>query len=233
VKLEAAYSLNLYNGVASLNLSLPENIDVGDELGLYVTVNDECLIEPFFNVAELTVAPEQEKSKGGNGRHPQAGKEDGDQAEKPLGIELPEIHRAREEEWAKYGFTRYSACRIRQAESEVDESRSVYDFVINIDNVYLQTDVKASREAPALQEARFTYGVVLIGLALIRDWASRNGDSVDLIVESGQDESDKETIEERVASVTTALAPFILPMISSLGGMSFEDVSGGQLGDDD
>lgn len=232
-KMEAAYSLNLYNGVASLNLSLPEDADVGDVLGLYVTVNDDCLIEPYFNVAELTVEPEQEKGKGGNGRHPQAGKESGDQAEKPLGIELPRIVRVREEDWVKYGFTRYSACCIRQAESEVDESKSVYDFDINMDNVYLQTDVKASREAPALQEARFTYGVVLIGLALIRDWASRDGDSADIIVESGQDESDKETIEERVASVTTALAPFILPMISSLGGMSLDDVSGGHLGDDD
>lgn len=233
LNLDAAYSLNLYNGVASLNLSVPQGVAAGDELGLYVSVNDDCLVEPYLNVAELTVTPEQDKRKGGNGRHRQAGKDKGDEAEKPLGIELPRIVRVKEDAWAQYGFNRYSACRIRQAESEVDQSKSVYDFDINIDNVYLQTDVKASREAPALQEARFIYGTVLIGLALIRDWASRENDSTDIIVESRQDEPERESIEQRVAAVTAALAPFILPMISSLGAMSLGDVSGGHVGDDE
>ena len=229
----ASYSLNLYNGVASLNLSLPEGATVGQEFALYVTIKDDCLVEPFLNIAELTVDPEQEKRKGNGGRHPQAGKDSGDQAEKPLGIELPRIVHVHEEQWENHNFARTTACRISQAESDVDSSKSVYDFYINVDNVYLQTDMKASREAPALQEARFVYGIVLIGLALIREWATSNGESAEIVVETAPEESEKETIEDRVAAVTAALAPFILPMIASLGGMSDSDVSVGHLGDDD
>jgi hypothetical protein len=76
-------------------------------------------------------------------------------------------------------------------------------------------------------------GVVLVGLALIRDWASHDADSVEIVVEGSDSEDDKESIENKVAAVTGALAPFILPMISSLGGISDGDVFVGSLGDDD
>lgn len=232
VRRETAYSLNLFNGVASLNVTLPEDVAIGETLTLDTLVDDDVLLEAFLNSATLTVLPDQTSGSGGKGRHRQSDPSEGDEAEQPLGIELPRINQVRQDEWDRRGFNRFTACSIVQAGSD-DASKFVYDFNVNLDNAYLQTEIKGSQEVPAVQEARFLYGVVLVGLALIRDWASHDADSVEIVVEGSDTEDDKESIENKVAAVTGALAPFILPMISSLGGISDGDVFVGSLGDDD
>jgi hypothetical protein len=87
------------------------------------------------------------------------------------------------------------------------------------DNLYLQTDMKQTKGDPALTEAKFVYGNVLVGLALIHD-LKRNG--ANGAVDNDEDET---PVSRKVEEVTRALGPFMVPMIEYLGGLQEEDVS--------
>ena len=81
--------------------------------------------------------------------------------------------------------------------------------------------------------AKFKYGNVLVGLALIHDHRNRQnaGPRNSDASEDGQAE---ETIEAAVERTTRAMGPFLVPMIDYLGSLSSDDVAGlAQAGDDE
>ena len=43
-----------------------------------------------------------------------------------------------------------------------------YDFFINVDNLYLKTEMKSARVDIPLLKARFIYGMVLVGLGMLQ-----------------------------------------------------------------
>jgi hypothetical protein len=114
-----------------------------------------------------------------------------------------------EEEWDDHDFDRYSALKA------VDTGEGAYDFFVNMDNVYLCTELKASSPdaEPQLMEAQFKYALVLIGLALLKD---ENEDT-------GQRE--QATIEDDVYNTTRMIAPVLLPMIDTLGGLVLDEIA--------
>lgn len=90
-----------------------------------------------------------------------------------------------------------------------------------MDNLYLKTEIKPAHRDPEIIRARFTYGMVLLGLALVmQDEAekakakAKNSDAED---EEERDDAAEVNIERRVAEFTQAVAPVLLPMIDSLG----------------
>ena len=101
------------------------------------------------------------------------------------------------------------------------ETHDVYDFKINMDNIFFKSELKSGGDEVELVRARWKYALVLIGLAILHDDAqtkktSKNDDSP-----NGEDEK-SESIDTRVANLTRALAPVLLPMIDSLGAMEAE-----------
>ena len=63
------YSINLDNGNATLNLSLPDKVKVGDSFAYELIVDDETRVDPFVNRFVISVGQYQ-KPSGGNGRNP-------------------------------------------------------------------------------------------------------------------------------------------------------------------
>lgn len=233
------WSITLHNGMAHVSICIPEDAVCGEKVTAQFTVEDDVILDSFVNIAILRVRPKLEKN-GGSGRKKKNGKGGGEGKEpSPAGIELPEFYPIKEKDWDRNGFDRYSACRIVQDEDEEDETKDVYRFYINVDNLYLRTDMKYSNEDARLLEAKFVYGNVLIGLGLIRDY--REHEKQIKLADTDRGEGniigmlDKEfTIEEYVQQTTKALGPFILPIINTLGALSEDDlVGGGQIGDDE
>ena len=229
------WNLTLHNGLANASITVPDDSVIGDEITLQFTVEDDVIPDPFVNVAKLHLKPQGEKPGGGNNKEKRGG-EGGREELQKSGIKLPKIHRIREENWDS-DFDRYTACKVVQDEDEEDESQDVYEFYVNIDNLYLKTDMKMSKEDPKLIEDKFVYGNALVGLALIRHYREQekehrleqgNGD------ESGRIWGREFTVEEYVEQTTKALAPFVLPMINNLGALTSELIlEGGQIGDDE
>ena len=134
-----------------------------------------------------------------------------------------------EEDWQKENppFDRYTALRITNAGHPVDNGENgngleVYDFYVNVDNVYLKSELKATRQEPEIVRRRFIYGLVLFGLALLHDEAvgRKRGKAT-----NGGDDSEEEggeQIETKVESFSKAIAPFLLPIMESLGSLALE-----------
>lgn len=240
---ELTSSLNLYNGLANWSISIPEDeVTVDDTITLQLTVEDDVILEPFVNVARITIgqrsdegagAGDRESSKGsgsdgvgGSGANPGKGSGGGSNSgnsgsgndNTSGGLRLPEIKKVRRDGWSGRGFNEYSACTIvDDGADDNDGAQSSYTFYINVDNVYLQTEIKNSNEDPAMIQAKFIYGNVLIGLALIHD--SKTQKSIN------EDSDDAIPVTTQVEGVTRAIGPFLVPMIGYLGGLQDDKLS--------
>ena len=217
------YRLNLNNGVATLNLPLPDSVSVGDSFEYELVVQDETLVDPFVNRFVIIAGPHQEPS----GRNSERGRRRSDvrnngNDDTPEGLALPPLIPIYEPEWESHDFDKTTALKVVHDPSEDEESTGNHTFYINMDNVYLKTELKTTKESPTLVNSRWQYGMVLVGMALLRE-NSMVELSNDANPESnGGDE--RMTAEEQVSKVTAAIGPVLLPLIEHLGALSDEEV---------
>ncbi|HEY1580521.1 MAG TPA: hypothetical protein VGF82_25955 [Terracidiphilus sp.] len=225
---------NLQNGIATLTIQLPANCKVGDLLRFHAVVSDPTLLNAFTNTFTLDIKPEAvpHTSDGGE-RHQPPTKEKGQEREVPTGINLPNIILVHEKDWESHTppFDKYTALRIGisdvptsgQVEAGNGETQDVYDFLINMDNLFLKSELKSGGQEIEMIRARWKYGLVLVGLALLHDenQAKRTKTESE---DGGQDEENGESVvEKRVERFTRAIAPILLPMINSLGALELEE----------
>lgn len=228
----------LQNGIAVLSMELPPNSKAGDWLEFEAKVTDPVIIDDFVNRFSLTVKTEVIPGSGqpGNRRKPPA-EHPGNERERPSGISIPNIIPVYEKDWGTFDppFDKHTALRVGITDeqggptpADADERHDVFDFKINMDNAFLKTELKNSKDDIELVHKRWQYSLVLVGLALLHDDRQRRReqsiirrDDSDMKGLDGE-EGATESIEEKVARLTTALAPVLLPMIESLGSLDLE-----------
>lgn len=229
---------NLQNGKGNLTVKLPEDCLVGDELEFLTSVTDASRVgDAFENRFVVRVLPTAEPSKGPPCSPPKPpGKNPGNEREMHRGITLPMISRVVESDWNKHSppFDKYTALRIKDAGSGQPNGTgewkpTIYDFYVNMDNLYLRSEMKPAGADAELLGNRFIYGNVLIGLALLHQ---EELDAKSSRAENGvehRDEDDEMTppvnIEDRVAQLTRAVAAVLLPMVESLGGLEAAELA--------
>jgi len=226
---------NLNNGVATLSIRLPGNCKQGDVLTFVAQVTDPSRIELFENTFNVHVIDAHAPHGGGSGRRKPPTDQQGDDREVPAGIALPNITKVREVNWNDYApaFDKYTALRIKHAatEGEGDDATDVYDFFVNIDNVFLKTEMKTGGGDDRVTEGRFIYGLVLIGLALLQQRAidarqqAKRREAGEEVVEPIEASSSGNGVEDSVEGITRSVAPVLLPMIDSLGQLDVDTVS--------
>jgi len=195
------YTLNLWNGIANLTVSLPEDCKVGDLLEYVAEVNDISRVNPFLIEFYVIVDPPVQKKSGKPGKRIQPPGEEGEKRKKPSAFDIPNIIPVKKDEWDKYGFDEESALKV------MDSGENGYDFYINMDNIYLLTEIKGRfKTDPKILEAQYKYGMVLIGMSLLKELK----------------EKEEESIYEKVYEITKAISPVLLPMIATLGTLEEE-----------
>lgn len=198
------YSLNLHNGIATLNLDLPTYATVKETYTYVLEVTDDTRAEPFLEPFQITIAQEQPKQPtGGKGQRKKGADQNGTgPRDTPSKLALPHIIEVGEKDWDKYAFSKYSALR---AENNGD---SGYDFILNTDNIYFQTELKWSKPGTTKQiENQYKFGMIMIGLGIIKG-----------IEEKNEDENVSLSVEE----MTRWIAPMLLPMMAHLGYLDHE-----------
>ena len=106
-------------------------------------------------------------------------------------------------------------------------------FMFNVDNIHLKVEQKRSKLDSRLVEARFVYGLVIIGLAMIRG----EGESSPYAEVNGGNGSadDGESIREDKSGVrlaravdkfSRAAASVLLPIIKSLSSLDPGEIEG-------
>ena len=211
---------------------------MGDSLEFEATVSDPTLLQDFTNRFSLLVKAEvQPNGNPGTRRKPPANAP-GNEREMPSGIALPNIIPIEEANWGSVepAFHKHSALRVRTtdvrdstANGNEDGRHDVFDFIINMDNVFLKSELKSSKEAIELVQKRWQYALVLVGLALLHDDKQKNKsgavagrDRAWQESDSDSDETGSEQIDQRIEALTIALAPVLLPMIEALGALDID-----------
>ncbi len=201
----------MWNGTGNLTVHLPNGVSVNQRLKCEAVVVDDTLISPFVNQFNVLV---EEKAKptnnaGGGIRKKSNGTND-KETEKLSSLALPDVIEVRQPEWLNHKFDKFSAMKVR------DNGEGGYDFFVNMDNVFLLTELKSrGGQDPKLLDAQYKYALVLIALALLKD--IRTSD------ETGAKEGEEITnIFDDIEKVSRALSPVILPMITYLGELELE-----------
>jgi len=231
---------NLHNGIATLSVQLPGQSRVGDVLHFLAVVTDPSRVDQFENRFTVRVKPKATPSGHPVGPRKPPGGERGQDREIPAGISLPKIVRVFERDWERYNprFDKFTALRIKNAgaceeSGHNGEAKTVYDFFVNLDNVYLNTEIKPAYRDPEVTRARFMYGMVLVGLAMLQqEEMDRKARERKRAESEGNEEHEPDVnIEQRVDEFTMAVAPVLLPMIESLGELDEEPAAFAGSGD--
>jgi len=201
------YILNLWNGLATLSVSLPGKVKVGDTLNFKSIVSDPTQFRPFEDQFQVDVLKQRRKTNGEGGeRKKPPSQEKGSDRSIPSGLSLPQVIEIRNDRWPEFDFSEFSALEVKHTGTEG------YDFYINMDNIYLLSEIKVKSDVDAkLLNERYKSALVLIGLALLKD----NSDNEE------QKDEDRDLLKE-VSETTMKLAPIVLPMISYLGDLEIE-----------
>ena len=203
------HTLSLQDGAATLNLALPDGVQVGDFFPYELVVRDGVLVDPFINRFVVSVGPPQKQSRGNGTRRPRSNQGDG-HGNSLQGLAIPTPVPVYEQEWGKHGFDRNSALKAIYDPSDEEGVSGTHTYYINMDNVYLRTELKETKVNPDIVKSRWQYGLVLIGLVMLRDQKPDTDSDV--------------TPESEVAKVTALIAPVVLPLIEHLGALSEEDI---------
>ncbi|GAB4325360.1 MAG: hypothetical protein Kow0074_19010 [Candidatus Zixiibacteriota bacterium] len=195
------YVLNLWNGRATLTASLPGEAQVSKIYKYQVAVGDLSRVEPLTEEFCIKVLEPVTKGRDNGGeRKDPADDKRGRDREGPSGLALPEVIEVRQPDWHKHGFTEISALRV------VDSGEGSHDFYVNLDNIHLLTEQKSANGVdPRILEARYKYGMVLIGLGILR--LESDLSKYDLRVEQ---------LPRLVEFASSAISPFLLPLVDGL-----------------
>jgi len=213
------YSLNLWNGLATLTISIPESAKIGDILCFDMRVSDINRIESFTSQFCIKVSKEQESNGSGGGRKKPPSNKKGDDRQRESYLDLPNVIDIRKENWGKedyreFGFNEFSALKVRSA-----GEGNGYDFFINMDNSCLKTEMKGiTKIEPMILEARYRYGMVLLGISILDFEENRTKNKK----KSSESNDNGISIYDQISLFTEAVSPTLLPMIASLGSSEFE-----------
>ena len=216
------YSLNLNNGIAHLNLTLPSSVQVGDQVRFNSVVTDITQVSPYRNDFQLNIIPKVALPPGPPPppKPPQLSS-----------LNLPNVYEVTQDKWQEQTppFDAHTALRVihtgesGEKEKNQEQVADVYDFFVNVDNIHLKRFQKAATHLDAdgakLVTAQFKYGLVLLGLALIRR-ANDNKPTEDAT--SVEEIEEGTNMEDTVEAFTKAAASVLLPIIRSLGDLELD-----------
>jgi hypothetical protein len=220
---------HLFEGSASLTLSLSDDAKIGDTLIYEAQIMDPSRVEPFRNRFTLTVRAERQEQprppKPPKPHEEPTGK-DGKQKPDDTKLNVPNPQEIYEPAWGQQDpkFDRFTAMTIKR-QPGAPEASHVYDYFINMDNVFLVQALKTQPKRVAEHRERFKFGMTLITLALLRhdlEAKKREGEKAEL--EDDEQKAKRSDIHETVAEVTSAIAPFLLPLVESLSQITGEMV---------
>ena len=85
--------------------------------------------------------------------------------------------------------------------------------------------MKYSQQDSRLLEAKFKYGNVLLRLAMLHDREKRPGQEGNgsEFADDAKDGEQRQTVQDNIREVSSAVAPVLIPMIDELSGLEESD----------
>ena len=204
--------LGLYDGIATLTISLPENSVVGQVLTFETEIKDECILDTFPSAFEATVCKAAEPKPGEpGGRHKPIDQTKDGKQKQPSGFLMPNVNPVYKDEWGLHDMNRLSALDYKSS----DEGD---DYYLNMDNDYLRMELKgiSDKSRIELTKARFLYSMALIGMSVVSNYKNQSVQS---------DNESPVNVPDQVRQISTMIAPVLIPMLDSMAGLTSDDVN--------
>jgi len=189
-------SMSLYNGIATLSVELPENVQVGEIKHFTFKVTDEHRYDdPLTSKFNVFIEKEKKDRKPSGKPSPKPnppGPDKGDRKE-PENYSIPPPILIHKEKWPDVGFDENTALDVRRVGDRVD-------YLINIDNKILLTELKANKkfDEKILQQI-YVDGMMIFSLLLVKEI-------------EGKEKLDGISIES-IKYITKMLAPGLIPVV--------------------
>ena len=197
------------SGIVNLSFQLPFHASIGDVLRARIRITDPSRIDSFDLDAILTVIPFSETTPG-NSKSTKSNDSGRGKGNQLSSLAIPNIIPVYRKDWNNHDFDEHSALKVvRQGASEVDSEE--FDFYANYDNKHLLAALKDANRDHEVLRAIFVYSQVLFSIAIL------SGDKAKPSSLDSDELPDPETLVEVVSS---RLAPFIIPTLDAMSGMS-------------
>ena len=199
-KYEQEHSINLYNGIATLNVELPDNVNINDKISYTTLLKDNKTGEFFINRFNVFVENPEKKSPGGTGtRKTPSGNEHGGKNKNASKLNPPTINIVRKIDWDTHGFTEKSILKVRGSEEDG------FNFFINIDNKYILSGLKGKDKIRAMIDIeKYKEILTIFGIGYLFDYVEK------------EDEDADEDIFKTISKNAEIQAPFLSSIIESL-----------------
>lgn len=209
-------SPTLSEGQAHVSLALPPDATVDSVVRFVAEVSDPSRIDPFVMPFELTVKPERIVPPGPTpspsplpkpSSKPGHGQSTATTLAIPIPIEVPQ------DKWSEHeDFDKFTAVVIK-ARPDAPEGQAIYDYYVNTSNLHLLAAIKAQPKHQHLMKRQFVFGLTILALSLVQEDMLRPAKTD----ENGGDDSPRPpALADQVRLMTSAMAPFMIPMISML-----------------
>ncbi len=208
-------SINLLNGIATLNLVFPVGVKINDEYKFLLKVDDDSRLEEinphFENIFCVKVVKEQFNSpnKNRNKRANPPSNEDGNDREKSGGVKFPKIYQVFEIDYVKHDMNKFSGMQVVKNANHKEEME--FTFYVNMDNIYLKHEIKDNPKQEKTIKGQFEYGMALLGISMIYDDDQHKGEDTKF-----------EGIETKIFEFSRAMTPIIIPMIREFGQLDLK-----------
>tara|TARA_B100001540_G_C15804041_1_gene641234 strand:+ start:686 stop:2992 length:2307 start_codon:yes stop_codon:yes gene_type:complete len=201
------FSLNFWNGTATLNVELPDNTNIGDVLIYSSEVSDIKNYDPFKSDFVVIIDSEKDTNRSSTKsirKEPHGDKKDGT-SDSNTNLSIPEPTLVYKDKWSDHEFNEYSCLRIESHE-EGD------DIFINMENkFYLIHKNSVSKNDYELVDNKYKTAMVLVALALL--WDLKDNKS------GKEEEIDRHSFIKHASS---SIARVIMPMIDELANLELE-----------
>ncbi len=199
-------SYNLSNGHLYSRFGLPANARVRDMFEVSVKITDESRIEPLecqFKVKAIEtrelVPPTSSPPSPPRGVNRLA---------------MPQIIEVRQDEWGEYDFSKFSALKVQTS------GEGGFDIFINMDNIYLLSEIKHERQLSEHDVIRywFKYGLALITMGMIQEYrrSKHEEKNKERIGDADNDEESGNTYLDGIGKASVGIARVIIPVIRRL-----------------
>lgn len=211
---------HLWNGKFHTRFAVPWNASPGDIVQVQVKVTDverEGRDSPFISTFTLKAAPAESDEPQLSGKPSTPRKPTTNGAVTGVALAFPKVKEIRKVEWTSYDppFEKDESIRIN------NDGEGGYDYLVNIDNAFLLTELgRAKDQDKPLTRFRFTYGLVLAALGMIRHSLKEATMAAPGAARSAS--IDLEVDLEEVSRSCNGLARVIVPLIGSLGKETLE-----------
>lgn len=221
------YKINLSNGIATLNVSLPDNIHVGDKISFTSKLFDiNHQFDPFINNFSIVVLEpiEDEEIRPPKPRTDFPDDKEGKRGSQSTGITLPEniyeVSKEPSENQISWDDERvageiddYTAIIVKSnGLSDDDFNANGYDWFVNVSNRYLLSEMKMNPDEADIIKAQFIYGLVILGISQLFTESIQQKDA-------NPEESVKSNsldFPDLIRELGKSISPVLIPVINEL-----------------